>query len=286
MDLLTLVSHGHAVLGDAALIVGDEPVGRVHDGAGTAVVALQPEHLCLREILLEIEDVLDLGPAEAVNGLGVVTHHTEVLVTGSQLAQNEILRHIGVLILVHQDVVKAPGNVCERLRRVFQEDVHVKEDVVKVHHARLLAGLAVEPVYLINIGLLVMLVVLQVTAHAIGIRSGRDKVVLSLGDAGEHLLGLVQLVVQRELLEAGLDAAHRVCSIVDGKGLREPEHLRVIPQETDEHRVKSSHPQAPGPLFTHHDGNAFLHLPRRLFRKGQGQDTVRCHPLFYQICYT
>ena len=43
--------------------------------------------------------------------------------------------------------------------------------------------------------LLVEPVILQVAAGAVGVRRGGDQVVLGLGDAGEHLLRLIDLVI-------------------------------------------------------------------------------------------
>ena len=284
MDLFAFFSHGDAVLGNATLVVGDERIGGVDDGAGTAVVPLQTESLGAREILLEIEDVLDLGAAETVDGLGVVTYHAEVLVPGCQFSQDEILRHVRILVLVHHNMRKAAGDVFQRFRGLFQQDVHVEEDVVEIHHTVLLAGLAVEFIDLVDIRFLVVFVVLQVTAGTVGIGGRGNQVVLGLGNAGKHLLGLVHLIVQVQLLQAGLDAADGIRRVVDCKGRGEADGLGVLPQEADKHGVEGSHPQASCLAFSHHQGDTVLHLPGRFFRKSQRQDPVRFHTLFNQVC--
>ena len=86
------------------------------------------------------------------------------LVPGCQFPQDEILRHVRILVLVHHNMRKAAGDVFQRFGGLFQQDVHVEEDVVKIHHTVLLAGLAVEFVHLVDVRFLVVFVVLQVTA--------------------------------------------------------------------------------------------------------------------------
>ena len=86
MDLLPFLAHGDAVFGNAAFVVGYEGIGGVHDGAGAAVIAFQAEQPGFRKVFLEIQNILDLGPAETIDGLGIVSHHAQVLVPGGQLA--------------------------------------------------------------------------------------------------------------------------------------------------------------------------------------------------------
>src|SRR3546814_2486429 len=72
------------------------------------VVALEPDDAGAREILLEAQDVADLGATPAVDRLVVVADAAEVAVALRQEAQPEVLRDVGVLVLVDQDVAEAP----------------------------------------------------------------------------------------------------------------------------------------------------------------------------------
>ena len=47
---------------------------------------------------------MDIRSPERVNALGIVAHHADVVVVFSQLADDEVLGEIGILILVYQDV--------------------------------------------------------------------------------------------------------------------------------------------------------------------------------------
>ena len=66
-------------LAQPALVVGDQAGGRAQDVRGRAVVALQPDDLGAGEILLEAQDVVDLGAAPAVDRLVVVADAADVL---------------------------------------------------------------------------------------------------------------------------------------------------------------------------------------------------------------
>src|SRR5690606_15014924 len=67
-----VVTIGKKRLAETAFIVGDEMRGRAEDMRGRAVVALQPDDGRAREILVEAQDVVDLGTAPAIDRLVVV----------------------------------------------------------------------------------------------------------------------------------------------------------------------------------------------------------------------
>ena len=105
--------HGNALpftvrrpndLFNLVFVVGDDAVGGIDDVLRRPVVLLEFVEGKIRVVLLEVEDVLDVGAAETVNRLGVVTDDTEVLTQGRELLDDEVLGEVGVLVLVHQDV--------------------------------------------------------------------------------------------------------------------------------------------------------------------------------------
>src|SRR6266478_1493514 len=66
-------------LAEPALVVGDQMGGCGKNMGGRAVVALQADHLGTREVLLETQDVVDLGAAPAIDRLVVVADAADVL---------------------------------------------------------------------------------------------------------------------------------------------------------------------------------------------------------------
>ena len=121
VDLLAGLVVGEQRLAEAALVVGDQVRGGGEDVAGRAVVALQPDHGGAGEILLEAQDVVDLGAAPAIDRLVVVADAADVAAALRQQAQPEILRDVGVLILVDQDVAEALLIVGEHVRMLAEQ---------------------------------------------------------------------------------------------------------------------------------------------------------------------
>ncbi len=93
--------------------------------AGRAVVALQPDHLRTGEILVEAQDVVDLGAAPAVDRLVVIADAADVLRPGGaalgKQPQPEILRDVGVLVLVDEDEAEAVLELGQDLRILLQQ---------------------------------------------------------------------------------------------------------------------------------------------------------------------
>ena len=78
LGVLGIVPVGEQRLAEAALIVGDEMRGGAEDMGGRAVVALQPDDGGARKILVEAQDVVDLGAAPAIDRLVVVADAADV----------------------------------------------------------------------------------------------------------------------------------------------------------------------------------------------------------------
>ena len=58
--------------------------------------------------LAGLEVGLDVGAPEAVDALGIVAHHTDVFVHGAQQLDDLVLRRIGILVFIDQDVFEFP----------------------------------------------------------------------------------------------------------------------------------------------------------------------------------
>src|SRR5262249_11307373 len=65
-------------LAEPAFVMRDQMRGGGEDVAGGAVIALEPDHLGAGEIVLETQDVVDLGAAPAVDRLIVVADAADV----------------------------------------------------------------------------------------------------------------------------------------------------------------------------------------------------------------
>ena len=77
-DLLAQLVLGAQRLAEAAFVMRDQVRGGGEDMAGGAVIALQPDHGGAGKIVLEAQDVVDLGAAPAVDRLIVVADAADV----------------------------------------------------------------------------------------------------------------------------------------------------------------------------------------------------------------
>ena len=135
-------------LAEADFVVGDEVGGGAEDVGGRAVVALELDDLGAGKILLEAEDVVDLGAAPAVDRLVVVADDADIgFARGLALreeAQPEVLGDVAVLVLVDEDVAEAAVVLGEDLRVLAEEADVLEQQVAEVGGVeRLEAGLVV-----------------------------------------------------------------------------------------------------------------------------------------------
>ncbi len=106
-ELLALSLRGPQVLRFAGEVIGDDGVGGVEDRLGGPVVLVEHDDRGIGEGPLELQDVPYVGAPPAVDRLVGVAHHGDVVVGARQLDHELVLRPVGVLVLVDQNVRKA-----------------------------------------------------------------------------------------------------------------------------------------------------------------------------------
>ena len=116
----------------AAGVVADDGVGPVQNVLCRAVILLQTDGTGAGILLFKIQDVLDVGPPEAVDALIVVAYHADVAVSPCQQTGQQILQMVGVLILVDEDVAELALVVGQRLPVRPQQIHRVEDDIVEV----------------------------------------------------------------------------------------------------------------------------------------------------------
>ena len=133
--LLAPGALGPQALGGALGIAADDAVGGVQDGLAGAVVLLEVHDMGVGVVLAELEDVADVGSAEAIDGLVVVAHDRDVAVLRRQQVDEDVLRAVGVLVLVDEDVAEAIPPLGEGLGVGAEELGELHQQVVEVKPA-------------------------------------------------------------------------------------------------------------------------------------------------------
>ena len=258
------------LLGKLALVVRDRGVGEGEDLGRRAVVARQPERLRLGVALREPEDVLERGAAERVDRLGVVADDRDVLLDPRHPVHDVALQAVGVLVLVHEDVVVGGVQLRRGLGHLVEQPLPHQEQVVVV------AGVA------------------QALALAVALED-RDDLRLDLGkvrrvlgeDLGERAARVDRVRVQveqdvtlgesplerRDLLVRGRGLEHLagVLGIEDREVRPEAEAAAEPAQQPVADRVERAAHQPPH-VHGQQRLDAAQHLARGPVREGQQQD--------------
>ena len=105
-DFFTLTQVGPQIFGLAINIVRDDGVCGIQNGLRAAIV-LRQHHCCyFGKRIFKLHDVAKVGSAKAIHTLVGVAHHTHVVVQRTQQQHDLVLRHVGVLIFINQNMLK------------------------------------------------------------------------------------------------------------------------------------------------------------------------------------
>jgi hypothetical protein len=269
VDELTGVVLSPQCLAQTAGIACDNGASRRQDVLRASVVALQPHDLRGGEVLLEVQDVLNVGTPEPVDGLVVIADNSQIAVACSKQGDQAVLGCVGVLILVDEDV---PEQVLITLQHlgVLLEKAHCEENqVVEVHGVVCSEEPLVLPVDRCGH---------RVVERCRGLceRLGANELVLGVVDPGQDAPGWVQLVADPGSGHGLLDDAELQIGVVDAKGagvaLQAP--LNVGPEYPQAGAVERVHPGATGLCVPHSPGQALSHFTGRFVGEGDSEDSA------------
>ena len=246
-------------------VVRDEMVGRAQDALRAAVVLFELDDLQLRVIAAELVDVLGVGAAPGVDALVVVAHAGEARLGAGDGLEQAVLRVVGVLVFVHQQVAKAllPDRPCVGIG--FQDAQRQADQVVEVHRVECREALLVE---IVDRG------GLDLARRARGGHGffRRETRVLRLAqqvaDAHDHL-GLHAL--GRQLL----DHVGAVLGVQHREAATQLRALVLDLQEFQAQRVERAHGERAGRVVGDELADALAHLLRGLVGEGDRSDLLR-----------
>ena len=249
-------------------VLVNKTVGSVHNVLRRAVVALQFEQFGTCVTVLESKNILDCCPAETVYALRVIAHHTNVVLRLCQQFDDQVLRMVGILILIHEHVPEPLLVALTHLGVVAQQQYRVHQQVVKVHRIGLLQPAVilgidgrhlVQPLQAVNLRkLFVLCVCLR-----------EDKRRFGSTDPLEHCTRTVDLVIELQIFYNLFYQTLLVGCVVDGKISRESYILCLGAQHTRTDAVERTHPQVTSYILAHQTDDTLLHLTRGFVGEGQ-----------------
>ncbi len=277
-DRRAVAAGGPEVLGLAAGVLGDDRVGRAQDGLGRAVVLLQQDGPRARVVVLELGDVADRGAAEGVDRLVGVADDDQLggghlRRTGSdQLSHQDVLRVVGVLVLVDHHVAEPPAVVLGHVGESLQDVNRCHDQVVEVQRVGLAQPLLVHPVGLAQHPLAVG----GLLGDPAAVRLLVDQVVLEVGHLRGEAARRVALGVEVELAHDQRHHPLGVGGVVDRERRLEPDRAGLAAQDPHAGRVEGRDPHPVGPRADQAD-DALAHLARGLVGEGDGEDLAGPH---------
>ena len=260
---------GEQRLAQTPAIVGDQVRGGGEDVAGGAVIALKPYNLRAGKIVLEAEDVIDLGAAPAVDRLIVVADHAQILARLRQQAQPQILRDVGVLILVHHQVAELLVIALQHVGVVLEHVDHVQQQVAEI------AGVKDFQPRLIG------RVELDAGAIGEGIRfalrhfvRGQRAVLPAIDQPGELAAGelfLVDILGFDDLLQQ----PDLIVGVENGETGLEPDQFRVRAQHARADGMEGAQKRQAAAAGAEQRFHSLAHFARRLVGEGDRQHAPR-----------
>ena len=261
--------------GMALAVVGDHGVGGLEDHSGGAVVLLQPDNPCLRIEPVEMEDVVNIGAAPAVDRLVVVADHGKIARLAGQQGHQLELDEVGILVFVdHQPLVAVAVSLQDL--GVFLPKPHGKQQqVVKIQKIHLLEALLVALIafgHLGGTGKIRMPDVIRPLRIGFGHRDAPapQRRVVALPDLPQRIH---YLHYQPLLVALG----------GNGEAAAVPQLLGMAPQHADAEGVEGADGHRIGRLRAKHPSDALAHLARGLVGEGDRHDGVRLDAMPHQV---
>ena len=264
--------HAGELLLELLEVAGDRGVGQREDLWRRAVVDGEREAAGLRVTLLELEDVGEVGAAEPVDALGVVTDHAEVLMVLRQQVDDVALQPVGVLVLVDQQVAEPIGQGPAHRLPLGQQDLPVEQQVVEVHGVQVALALHEAPRHPEQ------LVGQRHELRPAGrhhLAEGRLRVDGHRDQVHQHV-GLGEAARPHRQPAVGHRRGHHVVGVLaveDRVAARVAERRGVLAQHLVRHVVEGAAGEPPG-VDARHLLDPAKHLPGRLVGEGEQQDRL------------
>ena len=213
--------------------------------------------------MLELEQVAHLGTPEPVDALVRVAHDTDVAVGLSELDHQLVLRNVGVLVLVHEDVLEAFLIVLEHVGMLAEHPHGANQEVVEVHRVGrhetpLVLGVSLGDPPLVDRP---CTPVESRHVHHVGLRRADDA---EDGPGGKPSL------VDADVIEDVFHEPAAVALVVDRERRPIADPVGVAAQHPDARGMEGGHPHSLGVRADKlHDATA--HLVRGLVGEGDGE---------------
>ncbi len=258
--------------------MADHCICHIQNRPGRAVILFQPDNRRLRKIFFKIQNIPDIGSPELVDGLVVVSHHTDIPVLLRQQPHQLKLCRIGVLILVHHDILESLLIGIQNLGTVPEQFHRLHNDVIKVKGIVGTQGFLILPVNLCLHGFA------EVGRRIPLKRRYTHQFILGRGNDPQQRPFLIDFAVQVETFYRIFHDGFLIIRVINGKGTVIADPVDMAAQNAHTGRVKCGHPDL-ARTESHQLVHPLTHLSRRLIGECDCQNIPGLHPYFIdQVC--
>ena len=106
--------------------------GNVEDRLGGAVILLQTDDFRAWKVPLKAQNIAHFRAAPAIDRLVIIAHAANVLMLLGEEPQPQILAHVGVLILIDQDVAEAALIIGKDIRMGLENGNAVQQQIPEI----------------------------------------------------------------------------------------------------------------------------------------------------------
>ncbi len=269
---LAVVALGPQSFAEPSLIGGDQARSGAQNVRRGAVIAFQPDDPGARKIPLEPQNIADFRTPPAIDRLVVVADAADVVMLLGQQPQPQILRDIGVLILVHHDIFEPALIIGQHVRMPGEQRQAMQQQVAEIGRVQgfqaLLIGLIQR--FAASIGEFERVRVRELVGRLAAIFPAVDH-------RGEHPRRPAFFVQS-----GGLNDLFEQPKLVVGVENREirlqSDHFGVAAQDLRTDGMESAEPRHSLGRAAHQPPDPVLHLSGRLVSERYGQQLARPGP--------
>ena len=104
-NFLTVFVLSPEIFRTAVAVVSDDFISCLKNSLSRAIIFLQKNYLSFWIIFFKVQNILHIGSPPAIDRLVSVSDHADILKAGSQELDQLVLGMVGILILVHMDIL-------------------------------------------------------------------------------------------------------------------------------------------------------------------------------------
>ena len=241
---------------------------------GRTIILFQANHLCIRENFLKSQNISDVGAAELVNRLVVISHHAEITVFICQKADKLKLGGIGILILIHHNILKPVLEIFQYIRAGAEKLHCFHNQIIKIQSIVLFQFFLV---FLVSQGNLPLG---KIGHHVDFVLLRADELVLGRRNRSQNCSFLVHLGINIQALANIFHQRFLVIGIINRKIGVVSQTVNKPAQHSHTTGVKRGNPDA-FRAKSHNLIHTFPHFSCCLVGKGNGHNIPGIHTLFF-----